>query len=1558
MTRIFASCTDLNPGGVRLLDEPVSFGALASESGCPNAPTAFEEAELFFVMNEAPYVFVQFFQIVQNGTVGTVPPILGQPFLRTYRVDILNSVQPPVASIAGIAFALAPENISMVDLRFISRHDAQRRWVPPSASRLFFSEANVKNFVQGSLALATHQQRRPKVQWQMIKLPKVHHASAFLNSGSDAGEPVVDDDMIFEAIDDIMAVNVPDSIDRDDIEMSEEERKKARQLFEFMHREHRKLGHSPALELLYQGDALKALKKARSLCRQCAQFDDVDIIRRQGSLQQFAYGKNQKWVIDLVFTRLGKIVKLVDLCTRLRVYELHDPTDLDGGQTGTAIKCFERAKRVCGGVCSDLYFDIGSEFVSECFTKVVEGSNARWHAIGFEAPHRIAGLESTNGDDKRRLNKLVTPPFEPQFETFIWSLAMHRADEELFNHNWQDFVEFLVKEKSNSDTHPEEFALKTVICQEMEFQANSVPMLNTTVSPYSCHFGTFYRGVRDWELLLVEEDNSKRTEKNLQIDQLISRNAEIQHVCRTIVLEKDIELLQRRLEVQSRVFARGKKAETYTVGQFVYVRRKGQGKFRRWIAGQVEGLNAEDQTVSVNVGGSTKRYEYKDVAVLKPLENDDIEYEFYPDPRKREAVVAREEESSDDAEEEVEREVQRKRIRTLPQSSDSNMSLLTYSTADLPSDWKSSSTSEFELPAGDRLFSDGFLHPLALSTLNRSKTEMELVVSKGKTYLTAPFDKPDGNLLRSLDFSVLPEIERIAREDKREGGRLNYRLMSGPNEVVFLASQMMNGKPIVDKINQKDNRKDLQCVAVEAVVFKSKAAGPVAPGQRAFVRWGGTNKPRFQTESDAKQDEEGTWVLLIYYETCEAAHAALEKYTDGTKSSAIVVEARDAEELGFVQYIYPALAEELRGGGLFFHLRLCLIFQTFDLGSFSFLTEGRRDVYIGRELTVVPFLFDQATVRASLDENKSLFEQSKIQLPEHAVITPSDAELRLVKERVGFEPLTEPTEYPETEKVPHCPLTIAEQYTMAHPVVYYMGQTIYAQKIKPLLEEEVTDYFRCREKAAGDRWKLRNIKSPFKGRLGELIWLKFCAIAAVSVSELASVAHAAEQCSSFDEVSGFVEDLNGCIGVSKRPQANLQRVYFLGRLLEHFALGAADAGKERIGGTPFLAGRQVPRINVISRFQPKPQRKFPSSTAIEVLAQKVCSSELIFLVQLLLDLFLCGIGRALGQISDSRNSLQEPRERNIRPDFQALSGLQRAKLLRLYHGPGKVMWPDGLTKCFRDGQMYLLHLACNFGLIDAQMMSIVQRHIEEILYNEDQKHEMLVTDLVKQMEDSNADATPVDDNAEEGDGEIPILDAPGASTTSAALDGMALFADRSASSSSYPYADVPVGVTLRYPNKNGEGHWEETARLLIRHHLRRRYAKMTPTNVDTVSPASAHQHLSHRRTTGCVYTNSAAQRIRTKVDDSWMDPAVAHGPLYKDRMPWMGTTTYYKMRASFGKKLVLREPLEQKAASSTDNWRINRDRLKTQESKLGIIIYEVEYKRLWADYSDSSTQYE
>eukprot|EP00392_Amoebophrya_sp_AT5.2_P001124 g1126.t1 len=191
-----------------------------------------------------------------------------------------------------------------------------------------------------------------------------------------------------------------------------------------------------------------------------------------------------------------------------------------------------------------------------------------------------------------------------------------------------------------------------------------------------------------------------------------------------------------------------------------------------------------------------------------------------------------------------------------------------------------------------------------------------------------------------------------------------------------------------------------------------------------------------------------------------------------------------------------------------------------------------------------------------------------------------------------------------------------------------------------------------RRRAKGDEWLLRGIRSPRKGRIGELIWLKASAIICASVSKLASAAHLAEQQEDFESVEGFAEDLSGVIHLSQWYEFNTQRVRRLAGLRENFLRGAGDAGLERIGKMVLLAARRCDYINGPAHFGKAPKRKFSSSTGIEILAQKILCSEMVYIlgIDIVPDLALCVIGRPMLQLSDSKNATTEPNEKNLKPD--------------------------------------------------------------------------------------------------------------------------------------------------------------------------------------------------------------------------------------------------------------------------------------------------------------------
>eukprot|EP00392_Amoebophrya_sp_AT5.2_P017582 g17963.t1 len=381
--------------------------------------------------------------------------------------------------------------------------------------------------------------------------------------------------------------------------------------------------------------------------------------------------------------------------------------------------------------------------------------------------------------------------------------------------------------------------------------------------------------------------------------------------------------------------------------------------------------------------------------------------------------------------------------------------------------------------------------------------------------------------------------------------------------------------------------------------------------------------------------------------------------------------------------------DSLSGGSLLFYLRLCCLYDFFGLGSFTRLRTGYRDNFVGRELATAPYDIDQWRVGQYLQKEHDRAELSGLELPEGAVEVPSEEKLVEVEERAGVSRHTNPVEYPLSPSLPLDPAMFLEQED-AEPVVFYVSQQSYASKLQQVTYAEVDKFFQQRAQITS-KWARRNLKSPIR-------------VIVEMLGSLASDAHFAEQAERASDIDKFLDELNPLILLAQMPEVNTIRVYRLAGLMEHYLGGAADASKDKIGGITFLAARHAMRLGFLSRFGGgKPGRIFHSSTGIEVLAQKVLASENIYVAQVVFDMHLCRLGRSLLQLTDARNCLTEPKERNLRPDYHSIAMMQREKLIELAHGPGVKMWADGLTKGARLASLFLLHVAANFCLVDKAM---------------------------------------------------------------------------------------------------------------------------------------------------------------------------------------------------------------------------------------------------------------
>eukprot|EP00392_Amoebophrya_sp_AT5.2_P019509 g20368.t1 len=414
--------------------------------------------------------------------------------------------------------------------------------------------------------------------------------------------------------------------------------------------------------------------------------------------------------------------------------------------------------------------------------------------------------------------------------------------------------------------------------------------------------------------------------------------------------------------------------------------------------------------------------------------------------------------------------------------------------------------------------------------------------------------------------------------------------------------------------------------------------------------------------------------------------------------------------------------DTLSGGKLLFYLRLICLYEHFGLGSFTRLQCGVRDNFVGRELAMVPYAVDQWRVKAYLDREEDMVLMSGLELDERAVDVFSEEELAVVEARTGVKRDVDPSQYTEATARAFDPWMFLDD-EMLEPVVIYVSQQSYAQKIDTVSDEEVNTYFRRR--VGANKWakKSGDIRSPIRAKLGELIWLEKTNSCIVErLGDLASDAHYAEMATSADEIDLFLDELNNLVLLAQLPNMNVIRVYRIAELGEHHLGGGADASQNKVGGSTFLAGEHCGKLGTISRFGGgKPGRVFHSSTGIETLSQKLLVSESVFLAQVTFDMFLCRINRPLLSITDAKNLMQEPKERNLRPDYHTIAMLVRERLLVIAHGPGDRFWADGLTKEPRFGHLFLLHLCMNFGLVDRVMFGIIQTHIKRIVEVEDEQ---------------------------------------------------------------------------------------------------------------------------------------------------------------------------------------------------------------------------------------------
>eukprot|EP00392_Amoebophrya_sp_AT5.2_P017650 g18049.t1 len=692
--------------------------------------------------------------------------------------------------------------------------------------------------------------------------------------------------------------------------------------YDYLLREHRRLGHSPAIVNLFTGPAKAALIEIRRQCRLCQLFDNAKEVRQRAALQQYAPYPNLIWIADLVSTPIGDCIKIIDACGRIRAAELIDAGAGAGGKVGAAIRCFWRMKVACQGVAKTLLYDQGSEFTGRKFRRAVVSQNCRPHGVAFKAAHRISKLERENGQQRQMINKIICKPYCPWLEVFLWSLAQEQVlSESLDGEDVSNVMREVLRVENNKNNWPSEFELKQEILQEAIYQLNSVPVLNTCLSAFNLMSGSLHRGIRDWEALHASFEDDPDINSMAEIDQFTWRKFYIQDGMRRSITKKDMENYCKRRELVGRSYKRGVKVEDFEVGQEVGVRRK-NGKFAQYYEGTVKALDTAGNQVIAQKGNSTVPYPPKDVSGEKPAIGEGYEMELYPDEEYMDVILSRfnrqvppepSQSSSSSSNDDMGRkdtpaqEPDMKRFR----SKTGNL----YKTA--AADPLLSQTADrrpVRMPPDTPLFVDGRASSFLLKALDDCVTEMSLQVEKGKIFLTPSRFVEPKTKWRQFDFSALLPLQQLLNDEREKGKQVNftYKLMEDENRPCSMLSQLLNGREVQTVLNSKDNRTEIvyNCTAVE-VGWERVPVGKLR-GDHCFVAFGEDASPEFLEPATAAEHRPGCWVARVYFEHMESAHQGMKDFAADCKSSSIIMTDRDAEALGFMSYLYAACVGEVQ----------------------------------------------------------------------------------------------------------------------------------------------------------------------------------------------------------------------------------------------------------------------------------------------------------------------------------------------------------------------------------------------------------------------------------------------------------------------------------------------------------------------------------------------------------------------------------------------------------------------------------------------------------------------
>eukprot|EP00392_Amoebophrya_sp_AT5.2_P014881 g15058.t1 len=568
--------------------------------------------------------------------------------------------------------------------------------------------------------------------------------------------------------------------------------------------------------------------------------------------------------------------------------------------------------------------------------------------------------------------------------------------------------------------------------------------------------------------------------------------------------------------------------------------------------------------------------------------------------------------------------------------------------------------------------------------------------------------------------------------------------------------------------------------------------------------------------------------------------------------------------------------DTVSGGHKLFMLRLLALFRKFPLGSFCKLAPGTRDNFIGRENHCVPAVIEQYQLNKVLDEHAEQFAETDAQA--QSFRQPIDeAKIAAAEQKYGIQRDQDASTYPTAPAVACTAENLFHGAEMDEEMAFIVSQEGYARKLKTIEQNEVEQFIVERNRAR-NKWQRKQMNNPFRGRIGELIWLtKTNGIIAEGVSQLAGQLLQAEQAPDWESVQFFVNDLNGLIGLAQASGASCRRIRRLGNLFEHGLFGCGDAAKDRVGGTVNLAGPLDRRFSTMGQFSKLPKRVYNSSTGIETLAARMVNSEMLFAAQLAMDLQLIPVNKSFLQLVDNKNITQEPKEKSLRLDFYALQQLKGSGQLELVHIPGVLNWTDPLTKAIRSVVPELLYLASVWGVCDDRI-------------------EKLIAQFVK-------------DNSNWREGK------PAEEEEEVELRDLGVVAEGKENEVGSGFITTTSSTTEQEMRVSGsQDVWTEDDRTIVRHHLKPRATYFTPVTRECTKEDAEEHVLSFRQTKYlCVDTNEFGV-----IDDDWsikIGKKNEHEPLFKDRRFWTGTTTWWKKIP--GKRILnLRGPIKKSKKAS------------------------------------------